>query len=76
MILFTTVLEVYITYFSKVRLRSLPHRLKSGPFQREEMGMEDLQERIEQLQGGSSSENQQEGPAELAEEERPGSKKA
>ena len=54
---------------------TLPHRLKSGPFQREEMGMEELQERIEQLQGGGSSESQQDGPAELGEEERPGSKK-
>jgi Mg-chelatase subunit ChlI len=55
---------------------TLPHRLKSGPFQREEMGMEELQERIEQLQGGSSSKNQQEVEAEEGEEERSGSKKA
>lgn len=34
---------------------ALPHRLKSSPFQRDEMGMEELQERIEQLQGGSST---------------------
>jgi len=54
---------------------TLPHRLKSGPFQREEMGMEELQERIEQLQGGSSAESQQDGAAETGEEERPGSKK-
>jgi Mg-chelatase subunit ChlI len=55
---------------------ALPHRLKSGPFQREEMGMEELQERIEQLQGGSSSKNQQEVEAEDGEEEKQGSKKA
>jgi len=54
---------------------TLPHRLKSGPFQREEMGMEELQERIEQLQGGGSAESQQDGAAETGEEERPGSKK-
>jgi len=33
---------------------ALPHRLKRGPFQQTEMGMEELQERIEQLQGQSS----------------------
>jgi Mg-chelatase subunit ChlI len=33
---------------------ALPHRLKRGPFQQTEMGMEQLQERIEQLQGRSS----------------------
>ncbi len=38
---------------------ALPHRIKSGPFQREEMGMEELQERIEQLQGGTPSGSQQ-----------------
>jgi Mg-chelatase subunit ChlI len=54
---------------------ALPHRLKSGPFQREEMGMEELQERIEQLQGGNAGKNQQEVEAEMGEEEKPGSKK-
>jgi Mg-chelatase subunit ChlI len=34
---------------------ALPHRLRRGPFQQTEMGMEELQERIEQLQGGSST---------------------
>ena len=34
---------------------ALPHRLKHGPFQQEEMGMEELQERIEQLQGRAAS---------------------
>ena len=33
---------------------ALPHRIKRGPFQQAEISMEDLQERIEQLQGGSS----------------------
>jgi Mg-chelatase subunit ChlI len=30
---------------------ALPHRIKRGPFQQAEMSMEDLQERIDQLQG-------------------------
>ena len=34
---------------------ALPHRLKRGPFQQTEMGMEELQERIEQLQSSSVS---------------------
>jgi len=34
---------------------ALPHRIKRGPFYQAEMSMEDLQERIEQLQGASSS---------------------
>ncbi len=34
---------------------ALPHRLKRGPFQQSEMSMEELQERIEQLEGGSST---------------------
>jgi Mg-chelatase subunit ChlI len=32
---------------------ALPHRIKRGPFQEAEITMDDLQERIEQLQGGS-----------------------
>ena len=39
------------------------------------MGMEELQERIEQLQGGNAGKNQQEVEAEMGEEEKPGSKK-
>ncbi len=42
---------------------ALPHRLKRGPFMQSEMTMEDLQERIESLQGASSkgqSEQEQE----------------
>ncbi len=34
---------------------ALPHRLKRGPFQQSEMTMEELQERIEQLEGDSQS---------------------
>jgi hypothetical protein len=33
----------------------LPHRIKRGPFHQAEITMEDLQERIEQLQGASSN---------------------
>lgn len=34
---------------------ALPHRIKRGPFQQTEITMEDLQERIDQLQRGSST---------------------
>ncbi len=34
---------------------ALPHRIRRGPFQQEEVTMEELQDRIEQLQGGSST---------------------
>ena len=34
---------------------ALPHRLKRGPFQQQEMTMEELQERIEQLEGDSQA---------------------
>jgi len=34
---------------------ALPHRIKRGPFYQSEMSMEDLQERIEQLQGATSN---------------------
>jgi Mg-chelatase subunit ChlI len=34
---------------------ALPHRLKRGPFQQSEMSMEELQERIEQLEGATSN---------------------
>jgi Mg-chelatase subunit ChlI len=34
---------------------ALPHRIKRGPFYQSEMSMEDLQERIEQLQGADAS---------------------
>jgi Mg-chelatase subunit ChlI len=48
---------------------ALPHRLKSSPFQREEMGMEELQERIEQLQGGKTSSSKQESASDLGDDE-------
>ncbi len=48
---------------------ALPHRLKSSPFQREEMGMEELQERIEQLQGGKTSNTKQESTSDLGDDE-------
>jgi Mg-chelatase subunit ChlI len=35
---------------------ALPHRIKRGPFQQAEISMDDLQERIEQLQGATPSE--------------------
>jgi len=34
---------------------ALPHRLKRGPFQQAEITMDDLQEKIEQLQGGATT---------------------
>lgn len=47
---------------------ALPHRIRRGPFQQAEMTMEDLQERIEQLQGAQSSAGEPEpAPAEEAE---------
>jgi Mg-chelatase subunit ChlI len=55
---------------------ALPHRLKSGPFQREEMGMEELQERIEQLSGGTPSGTNQQSTSELGDEDSSSPKKA
>ncbi len=44
---------------------ALPHRIKRGPFHQAEMSMEDLQERIEQLQGSMSNQGEPEpSPAE------------
>jgi Mg-chelatase subunit ChlI len=37
---------------------TLPHRIKRGPFHQAEMSMEDLQERIEQLQGAAPTQTQ------------------
>jgi Mg-chelatase subunit ChlI len=34
---------------------ALPHRIKRGPFQQAHITMEDLQERIDQLQGGATT---------------------
>ncbi len=39
---------------------ALPHRIKRGPFHQAEITMEDLQERIEQLEGATSSEGEPE----------------
>jgi Mg-chelatase subunit ChlI len=39
---------------------ALPHRIKRGPFHQAEISMEDLQERIEQLQGATASEGEPE----------------
>jgi len=47
---------------------ALPHRLKHGPFQQNEMSMEELQERIEQLEGGSSTSGKGEPSNEPGEE--------
>jgi len=44
---------------------ALPHRIKRGPFQQSEITMEDLQERIDQLQRGAST-----GEPELMPDER------
>jgi len=54
---------------------ALPHRLKRGPFQQSEMGMEELQERIEQLQGQATSGNQTEITEETGEEQTSSQKK-
>ena len=46
---------------------ALPHRIKRGPFHQAEITMEDLQERIEQLQGAASNAGEPEPmPAEEA----------
>jgi len=39
---------------------ALPHRIKRGPFYQEEITMEDLQERIENLQGGTATSDETE----------------
>ena len=53
---------------------ALPHRIKRGPFHQSEMTMEDLQERIEQLQGAEASAGDPE-PQPGEEEEASGEKK-
>ncbi len=55
---------------------ALPHRLKSGPFKHEEIGMEELQERIEQLTGGTPSGTQEQSASEAAQEDSNSPKKA
>jgi magnesium chelatase subunit D len=49
-----------------------PHRLKRGPFQQAEIGFEELQDRIEQLQGASMSAGE---PEPVPEEEKASEKK-
>jgi len=51
---------------------ALPHRIKRGPFQQAEISMDDLQERIEQLQGASSTEGE---PEPVPQEDQTGEKK-
>ncbi len=47
---------------------ALPHRIRRGPFQQADISMDDLQERIEQLQGASASQGEPElKPEESAE---------
>jgi Mg-chelatase subunit ChlI len=43
---------------------ALPHRIKRGPFQQAEISMDDLQEKIEELQGGSASGEPEQIPSE------------
>ena len=45
---------------------ALPHRIRRGPFQQAEIGIEELQERISQLQGQTMAED---GSSELSENE-------
>ncbi len=47
---------------------ALPHRLKHTPFQQSAIGMEELAERIEQLQGQSASEGEPQESSEATEE--------
>jgi Mg-chelatase subunit ChlI len=47
---------------------ALPHRMKGGPFQRDEIGMEELTERIEQLTHGTASNSAKESTAEMDDE--------
>lgn len=48
---------------------ALPHRLKRGPFQQTEISMEQLQERIEQLQGEKQAQGEFEASADGVEQE-------
>jgi Mg-chelatase subunit ChlI len=48
---------------------ALPHRIKRGPFQQSEITMEDLQERITQLQSKTMTSSQPQMDAEQSEEE-------
>ena len=44
---------------------ALPHRIKSGPFQQVEISLEDLQERISQLEGQVSEEKETQHETEM-----------
>lgn len=44
---------------------ALPHRIRRGPFQQAEITLEDLQDRIEQLQGGTASGEPEPVPSEV-----------
>jgi Mg-chelatase subunit ChlI len=56
---------------------ALPHRIRRGPFHQAEITMEDLQERIEQLQGGTATAGEPEStPGEEEEKEEQAKKKA
>jgi Mg-chelatase subunit ChlI len=54
---------------------TLPHRIKRGPFQQSEIGFEELQERISQLQSQVSGGSQSQPNAEQAVEEMASQKK-
>src|SRR5512146_2977956 len=54
---------------------ALPHRIKRGPFQQNEITMEDLQERISQLQTQTQGNQESQPPAEMSTEEASAQKK-
>jgi Mg-chelatase subunit ChlI len=54
---------------------ALPHRIKRGPFHQAEITMEDLQERIEQLQGATQGSGEPEVVPEKEQAESPEKKK-
>lgn len=55
---------------------ALPHRIKRGPFHQAELSMEDLQERIEQLQGAATNTGEPEMSPEPDQQGSPDKKKA
>jgi Mg-chelatase subunit ChlI len=54
---------------------ALPHRIRRGPFHQAEMSMEDLQERIEQLQGAASAGEPEPQPEQAEQPQSPDKKK-
>lgn len=54
---------------------ALPHRIRRGPFNQSELSMEQLQDRIEQLQGSASTGQQREEEGEETDEDTTGQKK-